>query len=844
MTFYSIPPQDHRRKRVRVSLVILLLTLLSGWTHAREIPEGFVFEENIPYANISERQRLDILYPKDTALQLPAIIHIHGGGWYAGGKGGDRTFNFLSTFAKAGYVGLSIEYRLSDEAPFPAAIEDCKEAVRWLRSHSKEYGVDPDRIGAIGASAGGHLSAMLAVAGQEAGFDGDGTGVSSAIQAAAPVCAPLDLRAPLAPEMFEGDDPVVVRFLGGSLADKSEEARRASPIAYVRKDLPPMLFIHGTADRRVDISQSKNMVKALEQVGAPYETIWVEGGNHGMGIAREQPVLNQIVDFFDRALKPKQADQVESNATNAETLKWWRDAKFGLFIHWGPSSLTGEEISWARAGERPGLEDLLPGTIPVEEYDNLYKKFNPTEFNAREWIDIAQQAGMKYIVFTTKHHDGFCMFDSKLTDYDITQSPFQRDIVAEIAEACHEARFGLGFYYSLPDWRHPDYKTDHHEGYIEYLRGQVRELCENYGPVDILWFDGKRQGTPETWDSDNLIRMIRNLQPKILINDRVWGETDFHTPEQVIGRFEPDRPWESCITIGHQWSWKPNEQLKSWQECVRLLALVVGGGGNLLFNIGPMPSGAIEPRQVECLERIGDWLERYGESIYSTSAGPFEPSYWGASTHRDNSLYLHILKGWETDLELPPIERHILSYQNLTGGTAEVVQSSEVLRIKASPVDPEKPLTLLKLTLDGPASDIPYKGSNVGIPAGARAQGSNIRRGEEHYAPTKAVDDDPLSRWATDDGVTEAWLEIELPHSITFDAILIDEAFGPRVESFRLQFARKGNWETFYEGTTIGRNWAAKFDPVTAQRIRLEITQASDGPTLRDIRFHIVNPEP
>ncbi|MFO7976346.1 MAG: alpha-L-fucosidase, partial [Candidatus Hydrogenedentota bacterium] len=273
-----------------------------------------------------------------------------------------------------------------------------------------------------------------------------------------------------------------------------------------------------------------------------------------------------------------------------EDMKWWREARFGLFIHWGPVSLKGTEIGWSRGGERRGREGT--GEIPVEVYDNLYKEFNPTEFDADEWVTIAQQAGMKYLVFTTKHHDGFVNFDSKLTDYKITspESPFGRDIVKELADACHKAGLGLGFYYSPPDWHHPDYRTDNHAKYIEYLHGQLRELCTNYGQIDIIWFDGLG-GTAEDWNSEPLFKMIRELQPHVLINNRAGLPGDFDTPEQRVGKFQNDRPWESCITICRQWAWKPDDAMKSFEECIRTLVRCAGGDGNLLFNVGPMPSG-------------------------------------------------------------------------------------------------------------------------------------------------------------------------------------------------------------------------------------------------------------
>ncbi|HEO69638.1 MAG TPA: alpha-L-fucosidase, partial [Candidatus Hydrogenedentes bacterium] len=191
-----------------------------------------------------------------------------------------------------------------------------------------------------------------------------------------------------------------------------------------------------------------------------------------MNLSNVMVVLGLVVLASAAVAAPTASAAVEEESylqASPEDMQWWREARFGLFVHWGPVSLKGTEICWTRGGERRGRKDKLTGSIPVDVYDNLYKEFNPVEFDAREWIAMAKRAGMRYLVFTSKHHDGFCMFDSKLTDYTIMHSPFGRDVVKELADACHAMDFGLGFYYSQPDWHHPDYRTDNHERYIEYL---------------------------------------------------------------------------------------------------------------------------------------------------------------------------------------------------------------------------------------------------------------------------------------------------------------------------------------------------------------------------------------
>jgi alpha-L-fucosidase len=356
----------------------------------------------------------------------------------------------------------------------------------------------------------------------------------------------------------------------------------------------------------------------------------------------------------------------------AEQLQWFRDARFGMFIHWGPVSQTGKELSWSRKGPRP--QDVEhEGEIPADEYDQLYRTFNPERFDAREWVRIAQSAGMKYLVFTSKHHDGFSNFDTAQSDYSIAHTPFRRDI---------GLRFGI--YYSQRDWYHPDYLTERHARYVDFMHGQLRELLTHYGKVDILWFDSIA-GSLDQWRCEEMIRMARSLQPGILINNRaaaVLGgydqapkhlQCDFGTPEQRIGEFTHDRPWESCITlVGHQWSWKPGGEMMSIQDCIGALVRAAGGDGNLLLNVGPMPTGEIEPRQSDRLREMGEWLASYGQSINGTRGGPLKPDAWGACTHRGDDVYLHVLHPEGSTITVPSLEGEVTFQQCLTGEKVRV----------------------------------------------------------------------------------------------------------------------------------------------------------------------------
>jgi len=514
----------------------------------------------------------------------------------------------------------------------------------------------------------------------------------------------------------------------------------------------------------------------------------------------------------------------------------WRQMKFGLFIHWGPVSLKGTEIGWSRGGERRGRNDKSTGSIPVEIYDNLYKQFNPVKFDAEQWVQMAKDAGMKYLVFTSKHHDGFSMFDSKLTDYKISNSPFKRDVVAELADACHKGGLKLGYYYSPVDWYHPDYRTENHARYIKFLHGQLREICSNYGRIDIIWFDGLG-GTAKDWDSENLLTMIRRLQPHVIINNRAGLPADHDTPEQRIGTFQTGRPWETCMTICRQWAWKPNDELKSLKQCIDTLVMVVGGDGNLLFNVGPMPDGRIEPRQVTRLQEMGAWLKEYGQSIYATRGGPFRTAPWGASTNKDNTIYVHVLSWPGEKLTLPPVPKKIIASSVMTGGTATVRQTEESVEISVPKAYRQEIDTIIKLELDGPAGEItPLSFPSASLAYRKKARASNVYQNNPQHRPDKAVDDDPATRWATDSGVKQAWLEVDMGKPMTFNRVKISEAYG-RVRQFELQYKDNGQWKTFIRGTKIGPDYVKDFEPVTAGQVRLNILDATEGPTISEFQL-------
>jgi alpha-L-fucosidase len=548
----------------------------------------------------------------------------------------------------------------------------------------------------------------------------------------------------------------------------------------------------------------------------------------------------------DEAAKPASAENKEGKwylQAKPEDIARWQSLRFGMSIHWGPVSLQGTEIGWSRGGERPGLPwPADKGEVPVEVYDNLYKKFNPTNFNPQQWVDIAKAAGMNYMVFTTRHHVGFTNFDSQFTNYKITSpnSPYGKDIVKQLADACHAGGLPWGVYYSQPDWHNPNYMTANHDKYLKYMHGQVKELMSNYGRTDIFCFDGLDL-TAKDYGAEPLFKMIRTLQPQIVINNRCGLPADYDTPEQYIGKMQTNRPWETWMTLGDQWAWKPNDNIKSLKTCLQTLVKVVCGDGNFLFNVGPMPDGQIEPRQVETLKQMGEWLKKYGESIYNTRGGPFIRSGWCGATMSGNIIYLHILNSDLDSIVLPAISAKIVSHSVLRGGTATVKQSEEDIEISVPKADRQDIDTIVALTLDSPAADVKVlRSKNKSVAAGKKATTSNIyQKAEKEFGPQNAFDDDFKTRWATDADAHQAWLEVDLGEPKTVGGALIAEAadFGSRVQNFELEAKIEGQWKIIFTGTTLGGECRFKFNPVTARIFRLNILEATVGPTIAEFQL-------
>jgi alpha-L-fucosidase len=521
-------------------------------------------------------------------------------------------------------------------------------------------------------------------------------------------------------------------------------------------------------------------------------------------------------------------------AADPASLADFASRRYGLFICWGPVTLAGTELGWSRGAQ-----------VPAAEYDQLYTKFNPVKFDADAWVRIAKAAGMRYIVLVEKHLDGFCMWDTKQTDYNIMRTPFGRDVTRELADACRRGGLAFSVYYCIADWYHPTFPfsgpyygpgqtpikpTADVERYTQFMMKQLSELVANYGPVQCLWFDSMA-GAHWPEQGRRLIPFLRALQPSILINNRAAVPGDYVTPEERIGRYRDDKPWESCMMIGQSWSWKADDQLKPFPKLLRALIHCAGGDGNLLLSVCPMPDGAFQPRMVDRLNEIGDWLKSYGESIYGTRGGPYKPTSFLASTRRDRNVYLHILR-WDSDrLVLPPLPRKVVASSVLTGGTVSVEQTESALVISVPPADRQKIDTLVRLEMDGPVENIPA----IALPAEVTMTASVTREPVEQYAAHFAVDSDPDTEWSAPEGQTSATLELTFSRLRTIKSVKYDESTRPvRIRSYAVDWWDGTRWVHLLTRDKDA-NYVVKFDPVTTSRLRLRVLHMEHTVTAAEI---------
>jgi alpha-L-fucosidase len=508
----------------------------------------------------------------------------------------------------------------------------------------------------------------------------------------------------------------------------------------------------------------------------------------------------------------------------------WKDQRFGMFIHWGPISQLGRQLSHSRnsPSHHPGGKPYKKAQLEPEVYDVQYKTFNPVKFDPDAVMKMAKAAGVDYIVFTAKHHAGFSMFDSAVTDYDIMNTPYKKDIVKMLSGACKANGMDFGFYYSPRDWHHPDCDSaENHPRYIKFYKAQMNELLNNYGPIHEVWFDGLGPGD---WGNTaaEVMHMIRTTNPDAMVNDRGGAGADFYTPEHSIGYFNRGHLWEACHTTTGQWGYNPKVGPKKLEQLMEILLYVWGGDGNMLLNIGPMGDGAVNPVELERFGQLADWWGVHGEeSIRGSRGGPYIPGPWGAATCKDNRVFLHIFRWPESGgLKFPALEGlKLKSARLLSGGKVDVRSEKGGFVVDVPKAGREKIVTTVELAFDGPTLPIQPLQRVPSLTRKAKLSASHSPGQLKNL-----TDQDAMTNWkgTLKKGGNEMWIEAAFDAPVTIGSFSIargDEWSPKHTAEIQVPDGSKG-WKTITPKNLKLKWETMKFleKPVTTDRIRLRIT--------------------
>lgn len=544
--------------------------------------------------------------------------------------------------------------------------------------------------------------------------------------------------------------------------------------------------------------------------------------------------------FFSLMAYSQNGDGLAQSKINDPKMQWWRDAKFGMFIHWGIYSVPAGK--WDK-NTTYGEWIMHTAKIPRSTYSSLAKEFNPTQFNAEEWVKLAKAAGQKYMVITSKHHDGFAMFGSKASAYNIVDAtPFKRDILKELADACRKHGMKLGFYYSqAQDWYHPggavsgnkDWDSSHIGSMDKYIDDiaipQVKEILSNYGDVAILWWD-----TPTNMTSamTQKLAAIAKQYPQLITNNRLGAGMggDLETPEQFIPATGfPGRNWEVCMTMNGHWGYNAwDDRWKSTKELTQKLVDIVSKGGNFLLNVGPNAYGVIPVVCQQNLLEMGEWLKLNGESIYGTTASPFPYLSWGRATRKGQTIYLHVFD-WPTNgkLRVPlgnKIKKAYLLADKNHVLTITAQKNSSILQLPA--YSPDKMSTVIAIEFEGEPNVLPIASSGKSIIASSTDPASNTNH---------LNDGNPNTKWQAIKGATKASLEIDLGSVIAINAMSLVEPWHPWSgikQTHELQYFDNGIWKSISKLTTDGTGSTESFKEIKAQKFRLLLENQKEAPAI------------
>jgi len=536
----------------------------------------------------------------------------------------------------------------------------------------------------------------------------------------------------------------------------------------------------------------------------------------------------------------------ETPAQRDARMAWWHEAKFGLFIHWGiysvPAGKYGSNTTY-------GEWIMQSAKIPVAKYHEFAGQFNPMKYDPQLWVKTAKEAGMKYIVITSKHHDGFTLYPSAASKWNIADAtPYKKDLLGPLVNAAKAEGLKIGFYYSqAQDWNNPggakkglnegDGWDDAHKGsFDEYLKNvavpQVKEILTRY-PIDILWWDTPIQMTPQRAAP---VAALTKLRPGIIMNNRLGGgfRGDTGTPEGYVPVTGYPGDWETCMTLNGHWGYNAYDQnWKSSTDLIRKLADICAKGGNFLLNVGPTSDGEFPPACVERLQAVGKWLRVNGESIYGTQRGPFPYLAWGTATRKGNMLYLHVFD-WPQDRKLSvPLGNHAQSAKLLATGENLAVKNLDGKVVIDVPANaPDAAASVIALRFDGEPVTEPLP------TAGAKATASASIPGN---GPENAIDGTGEKRWRAPLEAKSAWLELELKQATPIGAFGLDEPdTWPRMnQKFKLEAFVDGEWKMLAEAKTNGHGIKQAITPVNAQKFRLTMECDNGSPGVAELQLYL-----
>ena len=532
---------------------------------------------------------------------------------------------------------------------------------------------------------------------------------------------------------------------------------------------------------------------------------------------------------------------------STDKMKWWTEAKFGMFIHWGVYSVPAG-IYQGKDASNIGEWILCKGRIPLNVYREYAKEFNTVKYNPESWVKLAQEAGMKYMVLTAKHHDGFAMFDTKSSNWDIVDAtPYKKDVVKGLADACKKNNMHLGLYYSqAQDWMHPggayygtawdSLQKGNMDEYLDKIAvPQVNEILTNYGKIDILWWDTPRNMTEERAKKFD---PILNKYPNLIVNNRLVNSRkgDIQTPEQIVPATGfPGLNWETCMTMNDTWGYKKNDHnWKSSKEIIEKLIEIVSKGGNFLLNVGPNEKGEIPQPSIDRLKDVGRWMKVYGNAIYGTTANPFAYLSWGAATRKGNTLYLFV-KQWNNTIKVP-IQNKVSNCYLVSNPAQKIAFTSEqnrvVLSLPETTKDTIATVIALEIVDEPKVFALPTQNKTMlvsSLSLDTLSKISNLNDGQ------------PNTYWKAQKDMRTATIEVDLLESIEIASFSIAEPWHPwdnKSQNIKL-FCKSGNdWKFIKEFTTKGSGYTVNIDPIWGQNFKLEITNKDTEPSISEFLLY------